>query len=179
MRYGVIGKIMMKKQMSNSNIKTSAVFISCAFILLALLSMVPQVLNYNEAHMYVQLPEGYEMYRIPYGVVIENKRDPVKFYPEKFKIGPNVGGYHVYENLFVGLIIVHPRDKEGQATLSWRFNERRLGHFIVDLHTRKVYGGLNTQDWMRKLKIYGITEEPKLHKPSWLDEYTGWNRPSK
>ncbi|MHB1462766.1 MAG: hypothetical protein ACYC1M_15865 [Armatimonadota bacterium] len=151
--------------------------ICIVIVLIVIYEIAMTAVNYLDVHMYINLPGGYDMWRSRYGVVMENKKDPLKFWHEKNKIGPNVGGYRVYPKVIVGQVTIHPNDHEGYATLSWDHNERRPGYFIVDLHTRKVYDGLSKQAWLAKLKSYSITDEPKLHKPHWLDEYTGWNKP--
>ncbi|MHB1459802.1 MAG: hypothetical protein ACYC1M_00770 [Armatimonadota bacterium] len=58
-----------------------------------------------------------------------------------------------------------------------QISEMRPGYFIIDLHTKRIYGGLSKQAWMNKLKLYGVNKEPKLHKPTFLDGYLGWNKP--
>lgn len=141
------------------------------------------------------LPGGYrcQTYRfsgcppVLQGVVIEYHRGDIALYMEKYnlvayKVGPNVNGYRVYPNVIVGHVTPNKAIMKPEEDTPFKLNleifERRLGYFIIDQHTKIIYGGLSKNDWMKKLKTYGITEEPKLHKPAWIDKYTGWNKPT-
>lgn len=148
-------------------------------ILIGLLVVsVYTVLGFMHAHMFIRLPGGYGIYQGDYGVALRSYNDPIKYYPAKFEVGPNIGGYRVYYNVIVGQIDNPPYDEKGIATFGGPFSEIRMGYFIIDLRTKMIYGGLSRSDWMKKLKPYGITEEPNLHTPSWLDKYFGWNMPA-
>ncbi len=120
----------------------------------------------------------YDLYTSPVGVIIEREVFDAKFHIEKSHIGPNVIGYRVYPNVTVGKISKYKKnDRFPIEIFSSRSYERRLGYFILDLHTTKVYCGLSKQDWIKKLKEYNINDEPKLYKPSFLDDYLGRNKP--
>lgn len=146
-------------------------------------------------HYGFDLPGGYRCRTTSYsgrpstlrGVVIEYKnRDFAsyieKYHIKKFIIGPIVSGYHVYTNTIVGQITRKVSAKQVVDDIthgfSFEMHEMRPGYFIIEQRTKRVYGGLSKSDWMKKLKTFGITEEPMLHKPAWLDGYFGWNKPS-
>ncbi|MHB1460619.1 MAG: hypothetical protein ACYC1M_04980 [Armatimonadota bacterium] len=139
--------------------------------------------GFRNAHMQIHLPGNYVLYQaegggVRYGCVIENRHLSAGL---QSYIGPNIGEYRVYARAITGLITPHHNDDDFERHIPSRSTEdreRRLGYFVIDLRTNKVYGGLNEQDWMAKLSKYGISNEPVLHKPSWRDEMLGRNKPS-
>ncbi|MHB1461258.1 MAG: hypothetical protein ACYC1M_08265 [Armatimonadota bacterium] len=133
-------------------------------------------IGWQNSHYYVKLPGGYECYytSVFSSVIIHNTKGSL-YLQEKQAIGPAVGRYHAFNNVIVGQIT--PLRFKPPEGIDYGLYEMRPGYFIIDVRTKKVYGGLNMHDWMQKLKAYGITETPKLHKPSWLDMYFGQNKP--
>ena len=148
-------------------------------ILIGLLVVsVYTVLGFMHAHMFIRLPGGYGIYRGGGGVVLRVYDGPINRYPVRREVGPNLCGYRVYNNVIVGEID-QPREQiEGSTASSNPLVERRLGYFFIDQHSRKVVAGLSKKNWLMNLEKYGITEEPNLHTPSWLDKYFGWNKAS-
>ncbi len=139
-------------------------------------------------HMYIHLPQNYVLYQVEasgtqFGARIENKDEQFHVDPDnglRRMVGPNIGGYHVYSKIITGQIVPHRNDdiygQPPEPRIGY-FSDRRLGYFIIDLHTKKVLGGLNKRDWRKKLRTYGITTEPVLFKPSWRDADLGRNKP--
>ncbi len=135
--------------------------------------------NILDAHIYIELPEDYVIFETDSGAILRYKPEIVEANvkdPEIRTIGPKVGGYRVYHQVIVGLITPRMREQE-YLNYGRSNNEDRMGYFIVDLHTKSVYGSLSKRDWMAKLKTYGITTEPELFDPSWRDEKLGRNKP--
>ncbi|MHB1462319.1 MAG: hypothetical protein ACYC1M_13625 [Armatimonadota bacterium] len=151
--------------------------ISIIWITAILLLITVGVINRRIVDYYIYLPGKFVIWNSDYGAIIYNKGYNMMCEGTMRHIGPNVGGYHVYTNVIVGQITPHPRDDEYSTMINQTGNERRPGYFIIDLHDKRVYGGMRKQDWLVQLKTYGITEEPKLSKPSGLDEFLGRNRP--
>ncbi len=130
--------------------------------------------------IFIDFPGGYTLYNNDYGLTMtyglkpQNRDSDTKNWPYIMRIGPNIGGYHVYSNVVVGIITSYEREDDYiRVGFSDIGCERRKGYFIMDIIHKKVYGGLSKRDWLEKLKTYGITTEPALHEPHWLDEYFG------
>ncbi len=148
--------------------------------------------GYLHEHYVIELPGGYRCRNNNFsgvtpalmGVIIELYQDQasvINYDQLKLKVGPNVNGYCVYSNTIVGIVTMR-RNKDISAydaihNFTIQISEMRPGYFIIDLHTKRIFGGLSKRDWLAKLKTYGITTEPALHKPHWMDEYRGWNKP--
>lgn len=138
----------------------------------------PLMEMFRNKHTHIYLPGGYELYSL-HGIrmswrpsseelkLVANNSD-IEF-PDKRTIGPNIDGYRAYKNVITG----HIRPFIGEPTQEIEFSpsvEKRTGYFIVEIDTKKVYGGLGKRDWIRMLKTYGIDKEPALRRFSWRDQ---------
>lgn len=101
-------------------------------------------------------------------------------------ISPNIDGYKVFENIIVGHVSREEHINPEEAAFC------KPGYFIVDIsngsvqqefdlqnyvynngtyhyQNPRVQQGLSEKQWMDSLRKYGITEKPRLHKPSRYD----------
>jgi len=130
----------------------------------------------------IRLPTGYSLVRVYAGATMLT--DPTK----GVIIDPNIDGYKIVDNILVGHVSCDNLHLTPEDAASCK-----PGYFIVDmangyhppLPDTGVYmpGGnlkqaLDEQKWIEYLRIYGITEKPKLHKPSRFnlhsDIYSRW-----
>lgn len=94
------------------------------------------------------------------------------------KAGPNVDGYRVYRQIITGHV------SNGRYTNAFGDpipKPRPLphtGYFIIDVRIDRAYDGLSKEEWLKKLRSFGVTSEPKLFKPSIYDELLRRNRPT-
>lgn len=135
----------------------------------------------------VPLVKGYSYWHTSTGVIIrllpkgsETERiqriaDRGEYFPT---VGPDVDGYRVYEHIITGHVIkeVYPYEwgDEGGPPRE----QRPVGYFIIHVRDDMVYDGLTRQEWLEKLRQFGVTSEPKLFKPSIFDKLLRRNRPS-
>ncbi len=159
----------MKKQTYTIGI----VVLSVAFVIWLVYFLAIGFLN---AHIYIKLPGDYVIWNTEAGNVMQNQlKAPNDDTLEIITIGPDVKGYRVYHTAIVGLLSEDPSYSLEHPNLYKSLLAN--GYFIINLHTKKVYGGLSKPDWLKKLRMYGITTEPKLYDPSWRDERLGRNKP--
>lgn len=137
----------------------------------------PFLENYRDAHARLYLPGSYEMFfyrgvrmvwRPSYSELKAFERIPNNELPDKRMIGPNIDGYRAFNNIITGYITKHVDEPTGDNDLNTSI-ESKTGYFIVEVDTKKVYEGLGKQEWIQKLKTYGIDEVPVLLKLSWRD----------
>lgn len=134
---------------------------------------------------FVCLTDNYSYWTSPDGVILEwyppseNKselyhklRDRGQRPP---RVGPDVDGYRVYQRVIVGHVA---KTWEGEKRPAWlRQDDVRIpGYFIIDLRRDTLQKGLSKQEWLEKLRSYGIKREPELFKPAWYDEILRRNR---
>lgn len=135
--------------------------------------------NMMEARVYLSLPGGYVLWKTENGAIIRYNPKTIANYeqgwPDTVSIGPKVDGYHVYSSIITGKVTLYSPDIEFGAALVKQAIGK--GYFIIDLHTKKVYGGLSKSNWMSKLRLYSIHKEPELYASSWRDGRLGRTRP--
>ena len=132
------------------------------------------------------LVNGYRYWRMPSsGVIIRLHEASVerikkigeRGYEELPTVGPDVDGYHVYKKIIVGHVAKEVYPNEWGEYGPPR-KQRPVGYFIIDVRNDMVYAGLTKQQWLDKLREFGVTSEPKLFKPSVFDKLLRRNRPS-
>ncbi len=152
---------------------TWIVLLSVAFIIWLVYFLTIGFLN---AHIHIRLPGDYIIWNTEAGNVMQNQlKSSNDDTLEVITIGPDVTGYRVYHAAIVGLLSEDPSYALEHPNLYKSLLSN--GYFIINLRTMKVYGGLSKSDWLKKLRAFGITAEPKLFEPSWLDERLGRNKP--
>lgn len=132
------------------------------------------------------LVDGYCYFHMPSGVSIRLhtasveriKKIGERGYRELPKVGPDVDGYHVYKKIIVGHVVKEVYPYEWGDEYGPPREQRPVGYFIIDVRNDIVYAGLTKQQWLDKLRKFGVTSEPKLFKPSVFDKLLRRNRPS-
>jgi hypothetical protein len=133
------------------------------------------------------LVNGYRYWRMPSsGVIIRLTEASVerikkigeRGYRELPTVGPDVDGYRVYKNTIVGHVVKEVYPFEWGDQYGPPREQRPAGYFIIDVRNDIVYAGLTKQQWLDKLREFGVTSEPKLFKPSVFDKLLRRNRPS-
>jgi len=78
-------------------------------------------------------------------------------------IAPNIDRYAVIGDIVVGYVEKPqpPADLEGSNPV--------LGYFILNTKTHELLQGYGKEKWLEKLRLYGINEEPKLHRSTYFD----------
>ena len=69
-------------------------------------------------------------------------------------VGPQIDKYQVYPQAIVGHVLKYP-DPYFQSI---------PGYFVVDVKTGKVYQGLSYQEWLKRLRRYGIRSAPAMQR---------------
>ena len=88
--------------------------------------------------------------------------------PEKFRFEPSncagtiaiaakVQKYAECGQFIVGVVESAPRSE--------LFDEQRVGHFIIDTETGKVYAGLDQESWEGLLRERGLPNNPHMRAP--------------
>lgn len=103
----------------------------------------------------IQLPGKYQLTRVHGAAVVINHPD------RGVIIDANVDGYALMGKLIVGHVSLAEHAPERELS--------RPGYFIVDTSTDHVEQGLDKNSWLNVLRAAGITQEPKLAKPSRFD----------
>lgn len=148
-------------------------YLQIGAVIMALVTYVAYLLydNIMNAQMYMHLPGGYTLTSMDDGDILKydgNENPLIQ------TVGPSIDGYKVYRSVLIGHITANPKL---QFEYVDAFTYQNSGYFTIDLKTRKFSGGLTKQNWLSKLKSYGITTEPELYKPSWHDERLGRTKP--
>lgn len=168
----------MENDHRHANRKVIVAGITAFVMSVVVLGLVGSVIYMNMSNRYgFNLPGGFRLMQHFDEVWIQN----MKWKPDDktYIVGPGVSGYRVYTTVITGCITPNPNDQEFAAKYSNQssIRVRTLGYFIIDVQTKKSYAGLNKPEWMRKLNTYGITKEPEIYTPNWLDEKRGRNKP--
>ena len=103
----------------------------------------------------VHLPGGYSLVRV-YGQTVLISRPG-----EGVVIEASIDGYAVVGSLIVGhtKLADHPPESDYS----------KPGYFIIDTQTHEAKQGLDKSSWLKALKAAGVSDEPKLHRPSRFD----------
>ena len=103
----------------------------------------------------VSLPRGYSLVRTYASAVLMSDSNHIVV------INPCIDEYKVYEdkNLIVGHVTRTP------GLLPVDSADSRPGFFIVDTRSGVTMEGLEEKAWLDSLRIYGISEKPRLHEP--------------
>lgn len=132
----------------------------------------------------VKLTDNYRYLRSPEGEFIlgynmeEHQQELVDRMLKDWEpplVGPDVDGYRVYRRVIVGHVA---KTWDGEKHPAWLLQEdaRIPGYFIIDLRRDTLHKSLSKQEWLEKLRGYGIKREPELFKPAWYDEILGRNK---
>lgn len=90
--------------------------------------------------------------------------------------GPDVDGYRVYRDAIVGHVS-RARVRNSYGDPLPKREPRPEGYFIIDVRIDRVHDGLSKQEWLSKLRAFGLRREPVLHRPSIFDGILRRNRP--
>ena len=164
--------------------KRNWVFISIVAVLLALpflmiccgvIAKQSERVKLTDYYRYLRTPEG--EYVLGYNMEEHQQElvDRMLKGWEPPEVGPDVDGYRVYRRVIVGHVA---RTWEGEKRPAWlRQDDVRMpGYFIIDLRRDTLRKGLSKQEWLEKLRNYGVKREPEFFKPSWYDEVLRRNR---
>lgn len=80
-------------------------------------------------------------------------------------VGPRVDGYRTYKQVIIGHVSKIPGDSP-HFSLARDPKECAPGYFVIDAHNDRIYNGLNKQDWLKKMRSFGIDYEPELVRPT-------------
>lgn len=125
----------------------------------------------------IVLLSGCEEYRItlPNGWILEqwSGGDHVIFKTDTEKriqnlIGPTVEAYGVVDNVVAGRVAPHLR-----AEWPPDLPVPKGGYFVVETATGRVWHGLDEAAWRQRLRDLGVTEEPRLQRPTRHDRQYG------
>ena len=93
------------------------------------------------------------------------------------KAGPDVDGYHVYPHVITGHVSKAKEKNAYGDPIPTLTEERPPGYFVIDTQKDWIYDGLNKQEWLKRLRSFGIHREPELFRPSIYDKILGRNKP--
>jgi hypothetical protein len=104
----------------------------------------------------IRLPHGYGLTQTHGGTVLIEGPD------HRLVVGANVDGYGVLGDLVVGHVSLaeYPPDQE----------DSRPGYFILNTKRHEVKEAIEKNAWLDALRAAGVSEEPRLSKPSRFDK---------
>ncbi len=76
-------------------------------------------------------------------------------------VKPNITKMNTKGSIVFGIVY-----EEGNLEKGVYKEETLKGYFILDTKTGDLIENLKKDDWLNRLKVYGVTEEPKLIHPS-------------
>jgi len=128
-----------------------------------------QLWSAMQYHGTVALGRGYKYFYTDSGVYLDSERAA--------GIGPDVDGYRVYRRIIAGHV-AKERDRNSYGDRIPTLGNSKPGYFMINLRNNSIYDGLSRQEWLNKLRGFGITSEPHLYRPSIYDELLGRNKPA-
>lgn len=154
--------------------------IRTVLIIIGVLAFMAVLFYPSVRKVYILLPGGYVMWSTGHGPLLElNAREQLRLMRERDdysnkRIGPSVERYRVFDNIITGYAS-EPRWPGTYTPGSW--GDEVPGYFVIDTQAHVFYVGLSKQEWMDKLSEFGVTDEPRMYRPSRFDKRLGRNKP--